>query len=221
MAKKVTNKTNKGGKGAAASAAPAAQPARNYLAEAVVALNSNTPLMVTHSEMASLLNDPRGALVEFNENVKDGDKVAYRATALGVQVASAPPPAAAPGWGQPATAQPGAWGAPAGQPAPAAPPSNPSPSPSPRPSNIKFDSGIPIPAARRGGRGSAVYGFETMNVGESFFIAATADNPNPAKRIASTVSSATKRLEPKKFLVRSVDETANGGGKGARVWRSE
>jgi hypothetical protein len=211
-------------KGGATAATGAAQP-RNYLAEAVNALNTNTPLMATEAEMAPLLNDPRGPLVEFNRAVAQGDKIAFRATQLGVQAMSNPQPQP----GAPATAPVAAWGAPGATTPAATVPQGGAPAggtqsaqapASPRPT-ITYDMGVPIPAPRRGGRGSTVYGFETMQVGASFYIPATDDNPNPAKRIASTVSSASNRLEPKKFIVRSVDETAQGRGKGARVWRTE
>lgn len=103
-----------------------------------------------------------------------------------------------------------------------------------------IDDGVPIPSAR-GGRGGSVYPFDDLGVGQSFFVPATAERPNPAKSLASTVSSATARFaeeipgetvtnrkgnvvpktrETRKFVVRSVDETKEGRGKGARVWRT-
>jgi hypothetical protein len=223
MAKKPTAAEKKAAKAAAATAAP-----RNLLAEAVNARNTNTPLMATEAEMHDLLVDPRGALVEFNASFKQGDKIAFRATELGMQVhaagnATAQPAQAPAGWGTPT---PGATGPTPGVPIPpagAAPPAGNGNRP-----KITFATGIPLPAARRGGRGSTVYGFETMDVGHSFFIPASDDNPNPAKRIASTVSSASGRLEPKKFIVRSitVDDAMSRaygvpvGTKGAGIWRT-
>ena len=189
--------------------AAAAAPARNLLAEAVQATNTGQPLMITEAEMAALTNDQRGPLVEFNPTMRNGELVAFRATALGVQVhqsASAQP------------AQAGGWGSP--QPTPPAPKGRARATQPAQAKAYTFETGIAIPAPRRGGRGSAVYGFEQMDVGVSFYIPSDNDNPNPAKRIASTVSSASKRLDPKKFVVRSVDETAQGRGKGARVWRT-
>jgi hypothetical protein len=192
-------------------AKPRKKPAaagRNLLAEAVQALNTNVPLFASVAEMQPLLTDQRGPLVEYNEQMKQGDNVAFRATALGAQVHNAAQ--------QPAP-QGGGWSAPPAAPAQSAAPSAPSAASA---KSFNFDANVPLPAPRRGGRGSAVYGFEQMTVGQSFYIPADKDNPNPAKRIASTVSSASKRLEPKKFVVRSVDETAQGRGKGARVWRT-
>jgi len=102
-----------------------------------------------------------------------------------------------------------------------------------------LEAGVPLPTIKRGGRGGEVYPFDEMGVGQSFFVAASADKPNPAKSLASTVSSATARyavpaedgstktnkkgetvplmVETRKFVVRSVEEN---GVKGARVWRT-
>jgi len=215
MAKKGSGKGNKG-------AASAAAPARDLLAEAVKARTDNVPLMATEAEMAHLVNDPRGPLVEYNANMRQGDKIAYRATELGMNVH------ANPGGGAPAPQA--VWGAPA--PAATVPVPQASAPQASAPAGTKsynFASDIPPPAPRRGGRGSTVYGFEVMNVGQSFFLPATGDNPNPAKRIASTVSSASNRLEPKKFIVRSVTVDENmakawnvpAGTKGAGIWRTE
>jgi hypothetical protein len=198
-------------------ATPAPAPATNYgplLSAAVAALTNGQPLMATHAEMAPLVNYEGGHLVECNEAVKDGDKVAWRASARGVEAhkagwlgstAAAPNPGAAGGFTAPAQSA---------APAPASAPANSGPT------TFTFDDGIPIPEPKRGGgRGSDAYGFEHMNIGQSFHIPATTENPNPAKRIASTVSSATKRLAPKAFIVRSVDEK-DPKGKGARVFRT-
>lgn len=132
--------------------------------------------------------------------------------------------------------------------------------------DIALDDGIAIPAIKRGAPGGGApskWPFERMNVGQSFFVAVSADMTNPAKSLASTVASATekygfdvkdasgapvmetvmrlpkgadgkavkgaakvpvsvvKRDYTKVFVVRSVDETAQGRGKGARVWREK
>lgn len=52
---------------------------------------------------------------------------------------------------------------------------------------------VPTAQARRGGRGNTIYPFDSLNVNQSFHVPATAENPNPAKSLASTVSSATAR----------------------------
>lgn len=214
----MAKKANKAAKAATGAATP-----RNMLAEAVNALNNGGMVFATEAEMAHLTGDPRGPLVEFNKTVTDptdATKIAFRATALGKSVHETPAPVASPAaWGAPAPAMP----APAPAAAPAAPAGN-----SGGPKTYNFASGVPLPAPRRGGRGSTVYGFEAMHVGQSFFIGSTEDNPNPAKRIASTVSSASSRLEPKKFIVRSVTVDAAqsaawnvpAGTKGAGIWRT-
>lgn len=225
MAKETAAAKKKREAAEAAAKANTAAP-RNLLAEAINATNTGAPLMATEAEMDGLLKDPRGPLVEFNANMRQGDKIAFRATALGVSVGSAPAAPAAGGWGAP-------QGGPAPQPQA---PANPAPAasqaaPSAPSGTPKFAHavGVPLPSPRRGGRGSTVYGFESMAVGASFFIPADGDNPNPAKRVASTVSSASDRLTPKKFIVRSVvtDEAMARawnvavGVKGAGVWRTE
>lgn len=220
MAKKPTAAEKKAAKQAeATNAAP-----RDLLAEAVAARATGTPLMASEAEMQAFLVDPRGPLVELNRSIQQGDMIAFRATELGVSVFNTPPigaPVVLP------PAQP-AWAAPAATPAPAPAPA-PSAAPSPGPAKVfAFAAGVPMPSPRRGGRGSTVYGFEQMAVGHSFFIPATDENPNPAKRIASTVSSASTRLEPKKFMARSVtadqaQATAWNvavGTKGAGIWRT-
>lgn len=106
--------------------------------------------------------------------------------------------------------------------------------------------GVAIPAIKRIGSATSIYPFDALAVGQSFFVPATDEMPNPGKSLASTVSSASKRyatqngtrtinrrnkesgnMEPaevpaydyeRKFMVRSVEED---GVKGARVWRIE
>lgn len=110
-------------------------------------------------------------------------------------------------------------------------------------SNFTLDSDIAMPTVKQRIVGGETYPFDKMEVGNSFFVPATAERPNPAKSMASTVSSATARyakpaedgatriskrtgkempvmVETRKFVVRSVDETEQGRGKGARVWRT-
>lgn len=56
--------------------------------------------------------------------------------------------------------------------------------------------GIAIPEGKRGGnKGKSLYNFDAMDVGDTFFIAATAEVPNPAKSLASTATSATRRYD--------------------------
>lgn len=101
-------------------------------------------------------------------------------------------------------------------------------------SSFAIEDGIAMPTASGRGRGGNVYPFDALNVGQSFFVPNTAEKPNAAKSLASTVSSATARYaevvegqfktnkkgeqvpvtrETRKFVVRSVEG-------GARVWRT-
>lgn len=103
-------------------------------------------------------------------------------------------------------------------------------------SAFTIEDSIPLPAASGRGRGGNTYPFEQLEVGQSFFVPATTEKPNPAKSLASTVSSATARYavpaEPaatkkndkgedvpvmvavRKFVVRAIDG-------GARIWRTQ
>lgn len=64
---------------------------------------------------------------------------------------------------------------------------------------------VPRPAkAKRGGHIKPVYPFDAMEVNHSFFVEATDDNQNPAKALASTVSSATRR-----YMVEDLDTNGN------------
>lgn len=93
--------------------------------------------------------------------------------------------------------------------------------------SFEIDDAVPMPAPIRGGRNGNVYPFAALAVGQSFFVPVTETMPKPAKTLASTVSGASKKNyaedgqpeDRRYFTVRSVDETAQGRGKGARVWR--
>lgn len=55
---------------------------------------------------------------------------------------------------------------------------------------------VALPKSNRGGRtGKSVYPFEALEVGQSFFVPASEKHPEPAKSLASTVSSAMKRFD--------------------------
>lgn len=96
-----------------------------------------------------------------------------------------------------------------------------------------IESGIPLAPVTGRGRTAETYPFDLLQVDQSFFVANTAEKPNVAKSLASTVSSATRRyaqevqgetmtnrkgetvpklVETRKFVVRAVEG-------GARVWR--
>lgn len=114
----------------------------------------------------------------------------------------------------------------------------------PKPSGVKqmfqIESNVDIPAASRRTRTSA-FPFDQLEVGQSFFVAATEDRKDPAKSLASTVNGANERHSEvipgqtvvnrkgntvaakkplRKFIVRAVTETHDGVEvQGARVWR--
>lgn len=223
-------------KPAPAKSAPAPVPApvstspADFLAAAVEALRSGAAVYGTVEEFGPLASDPRGPLVECNVNMQDppgSGRFAWRATALGANVYAAgyPDETAAPA----VTPWSGSDGGATAETEPSAPkPARKPPSPMPA---VTFADAVPIPAIARGGVGRPGYGFDRMAVGSSFFIAQTDENPNPAKRIASTVSSANERFSaengynpPRRFTVRRVDDGApwgHPGVAGAGVWRIE
>lgn len=75
------------------------------------------------------------------------------------------------------------------------PPAAPAAAAAPKPSfNVVMS--VPVPESNRGGnKGKSIYPFEGMAVGASFFIPATAETPDPAKSLASTATSATRRYD--------------------------
>lgn len=100
-----------------------------------------------------------------------------------------------------------------------------------------IESGVSMPATVRG-RTSHMYPFDALEVGQSFFVPNTAEKPNAAKSLASTVSGATARyaqevpgetvvnrkgrtvpktVETRKFVVKA---DTKEGVEGARVWRT-
>lgn len=109
---------------------------------------------------------------------------------------------------------------------------------------FELQEGIEVPESKRGGLKGDTYPFASMNVGQSFFVPATESNPNPAKGMASTVSSANKRYastyplttgknktahpkagqptgqDGRKFTVRARTVADGEKSNGARVWRT-
>lgn len=173
----------------------------SLLASIVAAMaNPEAPFMfVTPSEAQTLLDNE---LIEVNSEITDGDKVAARATEKGQATAPAP----STNEGNTNTVTETTTTAAASAPKP----------------TFELEDNIAKPEGRAP-RMSAIYPFEHMGVGQSFHVAATDDKPNPAKSLASTVSSANKRFakagqDGRKFSVKTVGET-DPKGKGARVWR--
>lgn len=145
-------------------------------------------------------------MVEINSAVVDAaGNIATRATPQGIESVNTPAQTAAPAA------------------APAAKPS------------FSLETGIALPTVTGRGRTANTYPFDAMEVGQSFFVPNSAERPNAAKSMASTVSSATARHavevpgetvvnrkgktvpkvnEVRKFVVRAVDG-------GARIWRTK
>ena len=109
--------------------------------------------------------------------------------------------------------------------------------------SFEIEKGIPVPKTTRGGARTSAYPFESLEVGDSFFIPASEKHPEPAKSLASTISGATKRFDvlvpgetkevrnPKTQEVKTVPKTAHtrvftlragekDGVVGARVFRT-
>lgn len=137
---------------------------------------TDTPFaMLTEAEIAGLTKE---GLVETNGEIRDGDKIAVRATEKGIALNN-----------ENNAGQPAATGAAA---------------PVAMPSSFVTGAGF-VPSAPRGGRGRSIYDFDSLAIGGFIFVPATTDKPNPAKSLASTVSSATKRSKPKVYRVQSVE----------------
>lgn len=146
----------------------------------------------TYGKAADLQPLVDGSYVETNPGAtNDAGEIAVRATAAGVELAGTPV-----------------------APAAAAPKST-----------FAIDDGFELPAGATRTK-AATYPFELLAVGQSFFVGNTEAKPNAAKSLASTISSANKRYKTedgsadRKFVVRPVDETAQGRGPGARIWRT-
>lgn len=99
---------------------------------------------------------------------------------------------------------------------------------------FQIEDGIPLaPVVGRGRTGGETYPFDKLAVGQSFFVPNSAEKPNVAKSLASTVSSANRRYaeeipgqtktdrkgntvpatkQLRKFVLRAVEG-------GARIWR--
>lgn len=91
------------------------------------------------------------------------------------------------------------------------------------PGQFVIETGVELPAIKRGGDRSQIYPFDQLEIGQSFFVPNTETMPNAGKTLASTVSSATRRHKastpPRVFTIRAEALAADGVTKGARIWR--
>jgi len=82
-----------------------------------------------------------------------------------------------------------------------------------------------LPEVRRGGHKSDSYPFDKLAVfpqtGNAFFVPATEAKPNPAKNLASTVASATKRYKGERVFTVRKHVDASGTVLGAHVIRTK
>lgn len=166
------------------------------LAVIVAATNNGTEApfhMATRADLANLLEH---GLVEVNDEIVEGDTVAVRATEKG-QAESNPAGAGTEGNTNTVT--------------------NAAATAATAASAFALISGVELPTGRAP-RSNAVYPFDAMEVGQSFFVEATAEKEDPAASLASTVSSANKRFSTptgeKKTETRPVYQT---GADGKRV----
>lgn len=93
-------------------------------------------------------------------------------------------------------------------------------------STYAIETGITLPTINRGGDRDNLYPFDALEIGQSFFVPATETMPNPAKTLASTVSTATRRYKSatpaRVFTIRANVFQVEGDSttpKGARIWR--
>lgn len=140
------------------------------LAAIVSATQANSFVYTSVAQHSPLI---AAGFVEVNDQMKDANgQLATRATAAGIAAAGKGPGAVV-----------GSAAASSAATKPVA-------------STFTLEAGVAVPTIKRGGfsKGrTAVYPFEQMEVGQSFFVPATPERDDPAMALASTVSSATKR----------------------------
>lgn len=88
-------------------------------------------------------------------------------------------------------------------------------------SKFALETGFTPPPTKRGGIKANIYPFAQMQIGQSFFVPATEAKPNPAKALASTCHSASKRLKGsgRKFIARPRTAGVDGEKQtGARIF---
>jgi hypothetical protein len=181
----------------------------DLLAKAVEHTKSgNVSAYATKADLETLLRD---GLVEIGPQEKPGsNKFAFRATDAGVRAFEA---------GNGATALPG--GVPAG---------------AASTKGFEIETGIPVPDRARRSGPTGKYPFDALEVGQSFFIPATNEKPEPWKSMQSTVTAAQRRystedgtrvnrngdtvpnLKPTRRF--RLDKSEKDGKQGARVWRT-
>lgn len=90
---------------------------------------------------------------------------------------------------------------------------------------FEIDDNVPLPPKKRKTGGSK-YPFDLLEVGQSFHIPVSEENPDPAKRVASAVTNANRKWKNDEGVVlrhfesREVDEN-DPRGPGARIARTK
>lgn len=154
---------------------------RSLLGVIVLAMaNADAPFhFATPAEVKNLLDND---MVEVNNEITDGDKVAVRATEMGQ--AEAPAPANNEGTNNTVTdTNTAATGNDTAATTAAAPAKF----------GIIANAGA-VFAAGRTRKAATMYDFDAMNVGDIIFVPNSEDKPDAAKSLASTISSANKRF---------------------------
>lgn len=127
------------------------------------------------------------ALIIVNTDIVEGDKAAARATAEGIAMIKGEKPAAM-------TAEA---------------------------SGFEILKGVELPASRRGqglrGGRTNKYPFDKMGVGDSFFVPASEEMPNPLKTLGSTVSSANMRYAIETGETKEAVRTKRGADRKAMI----
>lgn len=164
---------------APAFATPPAQIDIALLGQIVAATNAGTFMWTNPQQHAAMLGHvpPLVMVNDGMRNPADQTQLATAATDAGKLFVASP--------------QNAGFGAAPGTPA-VAPPQQPAPG---GPSAISIIKGAALPEVKRGASiGTATYPFETMELGDAFFVPKTPERPTPAKSLASTVSSANIRF---------------------------
>jgi hypothetical protein len=75
--------------------------------------------------------------------------------------------------------------------------------------------GAALPPSKRGNRGGgakAIYPFDSLEVGQSFFVPVSAKYPDPAKKLGSTVSAQNAKYAVETGETKQVERTKRGAG---------
>lgn len=147
------------------------QVALNRLPEIVAATNAGSCVYAEKFDMAYLIDEGLAEAFDDYTNPENAEEVAIRATQKGIDSVASETTASA--TNQPEKAK----------------------SKGSNKMSFKIEN-IPVAAGKRGGGSrTAKYPFDALEVGQSFFVAATEDHPEPAKSLASALTNAMKKYD--------------------------